>query len=365
MNIHIMNKTPLIDLHKEIGASIGDFAGWKMPIDYGNMLDEALTTRKNVSFFDISHLSRFLVSGEDIFPYLQKLLARDIKKLEINKMSGPTAFLNNNAGFKDDVMLYRISNNASLIVGNAINHDKILDWLHTHSSDFKIKINDITFNTVMLAIQGPKSKDIMHRKIGEHITKLAPLSFISEIKTVYGLAKLISYSGWTGEPGYEIITDIDIGEKIIYDLYNNEKIIPAGLGARDILRIEMGYCLYGNEIDENINPIEAKYWVFSWKKKENFIGKDKLFEIIKNGVDKIRNGILIKKGSPLPRTGMKIYVQDKEIGVITSGTYSPWLKAPIALGYIFSRYSITGLKVKVQTEKREIEGKIVEPPFIK
>ncbi|MCD6563401.1 MAG: glycine cleavage system aminomethyltransferase GcvT [Thermoproteales archaeon] len=359
-----MRKTPFLDFHKEINASIGEFSGWTMPIDYGDMLQEALITRKSVTFFDISHLSRIVVSGKDALNFLQRLVARDIKKLSVGKISGPTAFLNQNAGFKDDVMVYRLTDLVFLIVGNAINHDKIVDWLNYNSSNYNVDIKDITFDTAMLALQGPQSTEKIKKKIGEKIKNLSPLNFLTNIKTKYGEIKLISYSGWTGEAGYEIICDIDVGEKILRDLYQ-EKILPAGLGARDILRIEMGYNLYGNEINENINPIEAKYWIFSWKKEEDYIGKKALFNILKNGVEKVKYGLLVKKGSPLPRKGMKIYIEDKEIGFITSGTFSPLLKTPIALGYINSKHSILGLKVKIFKGNKEIDAKLVEPPFIK
>ncbi|OYT31507.1 MAG: glycine cleavage system protein T [Thermofilum sp. ex4484_79] len=359
-----MRKTPLLDFHLEINGSIGSFARWKMPMDYGNMLKEALETRNNVTFFDISHLSRIKVKGDDSEEFLQRLVARDIKKVKENFISGPTAFLNFNAGFKDDVMVYKFSKNDFLVVGNAVNHDKIIDWLHENIGEYKVTIEDLTFNTAMLAVQGPKSIEIMRKVLGDIIDSLTPLKFHTDIVTEHGVIKLLSYSGWTGETGFELITDIETGEKILRVLYE-KGVRPAGLGARDILRIEMGYALYGNEISEDINPIEAKYWVFSWKKKDDYIGREALLNILGKGIEKVRYGFVAKKGSALPRKGMKVFVGNREIGFITSGTFSPILKLPIALGYVLSKYSINGLRVNIKGNKRIIDAKIVEPPFVK
>ncbi|RLF06642.1 MAG: glycine cleavage system protein T, partial [Thermoprotei archaeon] len=184
-------------------------------MDYGNMLKEALETRNNVTFFDISHLSRIKVKGDDSEEFLQRLVARDIKKVKENFISGPTAFLNFNAGFKDDVMVYKFSKNDFLVVGNAVNHDKIVDWLHENIGEYKVTIEDLTFNTVMLAVQGPKSIEIMRKVLGDIIDSLTPLKFHTDIVTEHGVIKLLSYSGWTGETGFELITDIETGEKIL------------------------------------------------------------------------------------------------------------------------------------------------------
>lgn len=356
-------ETPLIEVHEELNASIGNFAGWRMPIDYGDPLSEALNTRKEAAVFDISHLSRIVVEGSDAENLLQKLIAKDVYKGKEGSIIGPTAFLNKEAGFKDDVLVYKVSRKIFLIVGNAINHNKILNWLIENSKkSMDVRIEDITFKTAMLALQGPKSSNIVS-SLGMRLYDIPFFNFIKEINTNMGKVDLISISGWTGEEGYEFIGEPHVLAKL-FKAFTEKGANPAGLGARDVLRIEMGFCLYGHEIDERVNPIEAKYWVFSWEKK-GYVGEDALKRIIREGVDRVRVGIMLRPRSPLPRQGSRIYSEDVEIGVITSSTYSPVLKRPLALGYVNSRYNITGLRVSVETRSKKVMGKLVEPPFVK
>lgn len=355
-------KTPLLDLHKEVGGSIGTFADWSMPIDYGNMLEEALTTRKSASFFDISHLYRILVRGSDASHVLQHLLARDIAKLGVGEMSGPTAFLNHEGGFKDDVVLYRLGEREFMVVGNAANHDKIVEWMEQHFSGREAVMVDITFDTIMIALQGPDSIEVMS-KIWEGARHLPPLTFSSRVDSEVGKLTAVSRSGWTGEPGYEIIAHPHVGELLIRK-FIEYRVKPAGLGARDILRVEMGFCLYGNEIDEGTNPLEAKYWVFSWKKREDYIGKRALCEIAERGVEKIRMGLLCGTRSPPPRKGDSLMVSGNTIGYVTSGTFSPGLNRAIGIAYVNSSHALEGFRATLVHRGRSLSCKLTAFPFI-
>ena len=360
-----LKETPLINMHEELGASLGNFAGWKMPIDYGDPLREALNTRKEAAVFDISHLSRILIEGESAERFLQELIAKDIRKGKIGSIIGPTAFLNKEAGFKDDVLVYKLNEGSFLIVGNAINRNKILNWL-MENANYKeltdLKIKDLTLETAMLALQGPKSSHII-RVLNINLENIPFFNFVKEIDTYVGKIGLISVSGWTGERGYELIGDPTILSKLFKE-FIDRGANPAGLGARDILRVEMGFCLYGHEIDENVNPVEAKYWVFSWEKR-GYVGEKALRKILSSGVRRVRVGIILRPRSPLPRQGSKIYVGDAEVGVVTSSTYSPILDRPLAIGYVNSRYGIIGFRVYIETRYKKVVGKIVEPPFVK
>ena len=357
--------TPLIDEHKKLGATIGLFAGWKTAIFFKSAIKEHIAVRKNIGIFDLSHMSRIMVSGKDSLKLLNFLVAKDISKLKDKTMSGPTAFLNDKAGFRDDVMIYRIDEEHYLLVGNAINWKKDLNILLTNKRDLNVKIKDLTLSTAMLAIQGPISLKIMEKVVDD--ISLEDLKFMTFKKNVkikgIGNVLILSRSGWTGENGYEIIGKNRRIIEIYHALVKNG-VEPCGLATRDSLRIEMGFCLYEHEIDENINPIEARYVVFDLDKKDQFIGKDRLLDIYNKGVQKVRVGIRMKKHTPIPRKGAKIYAGENIIGEITSGTYSPILGRAIAQGYIDSKHALFGLKFNIEVRKKMFKGKIVDFPFI-
>ncbi len=362
-----LERTPLEDLHKKYNAMFGEFAGWNMPLVYESSIKEHLAVRNKAGVFDISHMGRIMVSGSDALALLNKLVARELKKVSENFMSGPTAFLNENAGFKDDVMVYKISDEKLLVVCNAVNRKKVLKWIETWRDTWglKVSIEDLTHKIAMIALQGPDSARILEALGIKEALGLKLLEFMTGIKTSeYGEIFLLSRSGWTGEDGFEIMAEpgaiYKIFEKIV-----EQGVAPAGLIARDSLRIEMGFMLYGNEIDENITPIEARYWVFTPEKKD-YIGYEALRRKMREGVDKILVGLKLKKGErSIPRHGYKVLVDDVIIGEVTSGTFSPTLNRSIALAYIDSKHAVFGLEVGVDIRGRIRKAKIVDTPFIK
>jgi len=355
--------TPLLDIHEEKGASLGEFANWKMPIDYGDMLGEALATRSKMTVFDISHLTRIIVEGEDSKKFVNWIVAKNIAKLAPGWMMAPTAMLNENAGFVDDVAVYCLENGKYMIVGNAINKEKDLEWLSAHSSGFNVKIRDITEETAMIALQGPKSPSLA-AEVVSGIEDLAPLQILAAIKSDFGEILVASKSGWTGESGFEFIGSPETIGKLLRH-FLDKGAAPAGLGARDILRIEMGFCLYGEDIDENVTPIEARYWVFSWKKKEEYIGKDALHRKIVEGVNLLRVGFEAKARMPIPRHGAKIRVDRREIGYVTSSTFSPWLKRVVGMGYVKASHAIFNVRVNVDVRGRLYQVTLKDFPFVK
>ena len=363
-------ETPLLDIHKKLGANLGRFANILTALDFGDPINEHITTRTYVAVFDISHMARIIVEGIDSIRLLDNLIPRNISKSKDGYMFGPTAFLNERAGFKDDVMLYRISSKRWLIVCNAINRSKILQWLEYQARELGIKdisIVDITFETAMIAIQGPRAVYAL-RSLGLELEMLNKLQFVTNINYRNSSIDIVSRSGWTGEDGFEAIGKPDVIAKLFMDLVSQAKAKPAGLIARDMLRIEMGFCLYGNEISEDISPIEARYWVFDLEKKSYYIGRNALLQKLRNGVDMIRLGIRMKKGIKfIPRHSDKVYIpeSDIEIGYITSGTFSPILQRSIAMAYIYTRYSIPGLEIEVSIRGRRYRGKLIDFPFIK
>ena len=355
-------KTPLYEEHLKLKAHMDNFAGWIMPINYIGALREARNVRENCGVFDISHMSRIVVEGKDATKFLNKLVAKNVIYAVENRMFGPTALLNYNGGFIDDIMLYKFSEERYMIVGNAINRFKDMDWLKNHIDEEVVNIYDYTEKLGMLAIQGPRTFELIGKHCGIDLDSLKILEYRRNVE-IFGInVFLVSRSGWTGEKGVEIICNND---KII-DLWR--KIIalgikPAGLACRDVLRIEMGFCLYGNDIDEKTTPLEARYWVFDLYKEE-YIGREKIWSQYINGIDRIRIGVRMKKKTPIPRHGSKIMVDGKIVGEITSGTHSPTLNRNIGIGYIDTRHAINGLPIQVDIRGRKFDGKIVEPLFI-
>ena len=364
---------PLYDVHKELGASFGEFAGWKAPIDYGSVIEEHLAVRRSVGFFDLSHMGRLIVRGDDSSSLLDYLVPRSIDS-DDGWMIGPTAFLNEDAGFKDDVMLYKFSSKEWLVVPNAINIEKDYNWISSNASSkrFSINLEDKTLEWVLFAVQGPRSVEFM-KLLGapDSVLELRLLQFRSRVRleNIGATTVLISRSGWTGEDGFEIIADAGEGEKILRkasEILEHVDGKLCGLAARDSLRMEVGFVLYGHEINESINPIEARYWwVYQPGPKDKCIGCSALRDAIRRGASKVRVGLRLgKKDKVVPRQGDEIYVEDVYIGYVTSGAYSPILKRSIAQAYLKSNYALMGFTVWIERRGKRYKAKVVDFPLI-
>jgi len=359
--------TPLIDVHRALGASLGEFAGVKTALDYGNPVEEHVATRTHATVFDLSHMGRIAIRGKESAEFLDKLVPKDIGKSRDGFMFGPTAFLNEKAGFVDDVMLYRISPEEWLIVCNAVNVDKVLAWLEKWRSTFgaNVAIDNLTEHTAMIAVQGPKSAEIMSSVGLSDVLDLRMLQFKHDVEWKGQKLAIVSRSGWTGEDGFEIIGNPVTIANLFKELVANG-CKPAGLIARDSLRIEMGFCLYGAEIDENTTPIEARYWVFDFSKDRDYIGKESLRYRIEEGVNRVRLGIRMKKSVKfVPRKGYKVVVGNRTVGTVTSGTFSPIINRAIAHAYVDASHAVIGLEVEVEIRGRRYKGKLVDFPFVK
>jgi aminomethyltransferase len=365
-------RIPLLDVHRELGGNPGEFAGWTTVIDYGSVVEEHMAVRKAVGFFDLSHMGRIILEGPDVVKLLDKLVPRSLDSSE-GMMVGPTAFLTESAGFIDDVMLYNMGSRW-MFVPNAANIEKDREWVEEWASklNMNVKIVDRTSEWVMFAVQGPRAVELM-KLLGapREVLDLKLLRFITDVKLENANAKavLISRSGWTGEDGFEIIAEVSEGEKI---LRKAAELLPklegklCGLGARDSLRMEVGFVLYGHEIDETITPVEARYWwVYQPGPKEDCIGCKALREAFKRGASKVRVGLkLSKKARVVPRQGDKIYVEDVEVGYVTSGAYSPILKRSIAQAYIKPTHALIGFTVDVERRGKRYSAKIAEFPLV-
>ncbi|MEM4484726.1 MAG: glycine cleavage system aminomethyltransferase GcvT [Sulfolobales archaeon] len=361
-------RVPLHDLLVELGGDMGEFAGFRTALSFGDPISEHNAVRNSAGVFDISHMGRIYVIGPRSFDLLDKLIPKDLSSSENGRMIGPTAFLNERGGFKDDVMIYRFNESRWLIVCNAVNRIKILSWLREWRDRLgysDIVIDDVTLNTAFIALQGPEAASYLEKiKDLKDSLSLKHLEFHTGVASEYGVIDLISRSGWTGEDGFEILGE----PRVIGEILRRLKTLGvklAGLIARDTLRLEMGFVLYGNDIDEDTNPYEARYWVFDDDKRE-CIGCDALRELGLRGVSRVRYGIRTKKGVRfIPRHGYEILYRDNVIGYVTSGGYSPYLDRGIGMGYIKASHALPGLNVVVRFKGRSVEAKIVDFPLIK
>jgi aminomethyltransferase len=349
---------------------MGEFGGWETPISYSSVKDEHMAVRTKAGIFDLTHMGRILVKGRGASEFLSKMVPKKIEKAILGMMPGPTALLNENAGIIDDVMPYKVREDEWLLAVNAPNREKDVSWLMKWKDELgysDLLIEDYTFKYSLIALQGPETVKILESLGAKQLTQLRPLSFMQNITISGWKVWIASRSGWTGEDGFEFIADPDNTEGLFKTLVESGAK-PCGLGARDSLRMEVGFVLAGEDIDETVNPVDARYWlVFDYGKTE-CIGCKALLEAMLNGARKVRVGIRFKKKDRrIPRSGYKVYIPDtdKVIGTVTSGAYSPILDRGIGQAYIDPQHALFGMKVEVEIRGKRVKAKIVDFPFIR
>lgn len=359
-----MKQTVLHQKHVQLKAKITDFQGWEVPLLYTDTLDEYHAVRTAAGLFDISYLGRIEVSGQGASDVLQNVFSRNTGKMTAG--SAHYGFICNESGFVlDDTVLFRLPDGQSgtryILSTNAQNAEKILLWLKQHASP-RTQISAATETIAHLSLQGPLSFSILEKLVGEHLKKIKVRS-MREL-TILDIPVQVSRTGYTGEHGYEFFLPADRAETFWDALMNAGSdfgLLACGLASRDILRMEMGYLLFGNDIDERRTPLETGLDAFVDLKKD-FIGRDALLKLKTEGVkQKLAGFVLLDKG--VPKTGGSIFSENREIGVVTSGCQSPCMRAGIGLGYVVSRYSQPGQEIEIEVKDREIAAKIVELPF--
>jgi len=357
-----MQKTALYNYHKNLGAKFVPFAGYEMPIQYSEgIVKEHISTRTYAGFFDVSHMGQFFLEGDNTLDKaLEKIIPADLDSLKLNQ-SKYSFLLNDSGGIIDDLIITRTNKGFCIILNAACKENDIKQISKYLSSEHKKNLNS---NLSLIALQGPKAVVILERLI----PSVSKLKFMNGDNFKFSGATLyITRSGYTGEDGFEISIPNEKVENLT-KLFVNNKVKPIGLGARDTLRLEAGLCLYGHDLSEEINPVEANLkWAIAKKRREEggFNGWKKIKEILDNGCSKIRVGIL-PEGRIIAREGTKIFsIEDKEIGKITSGTFAPSVNAPVAMGYINSDYSGVGNKIKIEVRGKKYNAKISKLPFYK
>ncbi|MCT2537541.1 glycine cleavage system aminomethyltransferase GcvT [Aquibacillus koreensis] len=362
-----LKRTPLFPEYEKHGAKTIDFGGWAMPVQFSGIKKEHEATRTTAGLFDVSHMGEIVVEGKDSEAFLQSMLTNDIAKLQPNKAQY-SLMCYENGGTVDDLIVYKIKDNDYLLVVNASNTDKDFDWLVKHKQG-DVHISNVSLDYVQVAIQGPKAEQILQTLTDTVLEEIKFFNFRSDVSfTGIQHKAIVSRTGYTGEDGFEIYIDADSGQQLwntILQAGEPEGLHPIGLGARDTLRFEATLPLYGQEIDEEITPIEAGLgFAVKVDKTSDFIGKKVLLQQKQKGPKRKLVGIeMIEKG--IPRHGYHVFSEDKEIGVITTGTQSPTLQKNIGLALIDSKFAEEGQELIVHVRKKKLRAIVVSTPFYK
>lgn len=353
-------KTPLYEAHRSLNAKIVPFHGWLLPIQYTSIIEEHNATRIKAGLFDISHLGKVEVTGRGAFEFLQLLFTNDVSKADSRKIVY-SPLCDKDGGILDDVFIYNLSKDRYVLIVNAATFEKDLAWFNSNNSH-RVDIEDINDSYGGIAVQGPASAGILQNICEADLKTLKRRGFC-ETK-IDGFPCLLSRSGYTGEDGFELFVASEDTEKVWNDLIDIGKtygLVPAGLGARDTLRLEAGCPLYGIDMDESKTPLEGGL-ERTVDFNKNFIGREAILNKKAQGIKEILVGFKMRERA-IPRTGYPIEKADKKIGIVTSGTYSPTLKENIGFGYVTPENSATGKEFDIVVHAEKKRAEVVEVPF--
>ena len=353
-------KTAFYSLHQQNQAKIVSFAGYLMPIHYEGVTIEHMHVRNSVGVFDVSHMAQIIIKGKLSFDLVQRITTNDVSKLYDGKVQY-SCMLNYDGGIIDDLLVYRLSSEEYMLVVNASNAVKNINWINSQN-DMNVEVVDLTSDRGLLALQGPNTYSILQELTSINLKNIPYYTFkIGNIDDCNEV--IISNTGYTGSGGFELYFDKQFAFQIWNSIFkNNDVLKPIGLAARDTLRLEMGYCLYGNDIDESRSPIEAGLsWIVSMNKE--FIGKSVIQDKLKQGVSECLVGFILQdKG--IPRKGYEIIAKNgNRIGLVTSGTISPVFKKGFGMGYVLVGESQIGNDIYIVIRDKKIKANIVKRPF--
>lgn len=361
-----MKTTVFLETHKALGAKIVEFAGFMMPVEYSGINDEHLAVRSNVGVFDVSHMGEIWVKGPKALSLIQKVTSNDASKLTIGKAQY-SCLPNGKGGIVDDILVYKYEEEKYLLVVNASNIEKDWNWINQNNT-VEAELENASDKISQLAIQGPNATKVLQKLTDVNLSTIPYYSFVTG-KFAGVSDVIISNTGYTGAGGFEIYFFNADGKKIwdaIFEAGNEFGIKPIGLAARDTLRLEMGYCLYGNDIDDTTSPIEAGLgWITKFTDGKDFIDREYNLNLKTNGTQRRLVGFeMIDKA--IPRHGYDIVNEKGEnIGVVTSGTMSPSLKIGIGLGYVKTGFDTLGSEIYISIRNKNIKAKVVKLPFYK
>lgn len=360
----MLKKTPFNEIHVAAGARMVEFGGWDMPVQYKNgIVYEHHIVRNKVGVFDVSHMGEVEVKGADAEAFLNLISTNDVSKLTPGKAQY-TAMCYENGGIVDDMIIYKLPKYFMVVV-NASNKDKDFAWMKKHVS-CDVQLRDESEETALLAVQGPDAEKTLQKLTDTDLSKIPYYGF--EIGKLAGVDMYISRTGYTGEPGFELYFHTPHAAsvwKAIFEAGAEFGIEPVGLGCRDTLRTEMGYALYGNDISQDRNPLEAGLGWITKLDKVNFIGRDALLKIKADGLKKRLTGIVLDEKA-IPRSHYEVVNEAGElIGEVTSGTFSPSMEKGIAMAYLQTEFAKEGTRVGIKIRNGVQWGSVVKFPFLK
>jgi len=359
-----LKRTAFYDIHRELGAKIVEFAGFEMPVQYTGIIEEHRRVRESVGLFDVSHMGEVEIRGAHALEFIQKITTNDASKLPAGRVQY-SAMCYDDGGIVDDLLVYNLGDRYMLVI-NAANTAKDIEWINAHASG-NVEVTDRSDDYSLLALQGPKSLLTLSALTKADIGSLPYYHCLHG--RVAGVDMIISRTGYTGEPGFELYfpSDVATGAGIWSALMEAGAafgIGPVGLGARDTLRLEMGYCLYGHDIDQTTNPIEAGLGWITKTDKGEFLGKARIMKAKQAGVERKLVGFALNDRA-FPRQGYPISAGGTPTGKVTSGTFSPVLDRGIGMGYVASAQSKPGTPLTISIRNRDVPAEVVQPPFIR
>jgi aminomethyltransferase len=355
MEAGTLRRTPLFEAHVQAGAKLVPFAGWEMPVEYEGIRAEHVAVRTGCGVFDVSHMGEIETEGPGALELLQCLLTNDVSKIEVGGAQY-SCLCRKDGGVLDDLFTYRLGDDRYLTVTNAANHERDLEWFEAHAVEFEAEVRDRIDAYAMLAVQGPDARGI----VGKLADAELPKRFHTAELAVAGVPALVCGTGYTGEDGVEILVPPE-GAATVWDGVIGGGASPAGLGARDTLRLEVNYCLYGNDLTEERTPIEA---ALGWCVKEDtgFVGSDACRRVREQGPAEILRPFVIR-GTGIPRQGNPILTGDEQVGVVTSGTLSPCLEVGIGIGYVRSDLAEPGTEVQIDVRGKRRPAEVRKAPL--
>ncbi|MGA8925029.1 MAG: glycine cleavage system aminomethyltransferase GcvT [Solirubrobacterales bacterium] len=356
MEAGTLKKTPLYQAHVDAGAKLVPFAGWEMPVQYDGIREEHLRVRNSCGVFDVSHMGEIATEGPQAAELLQRLLSNDVSKIGLGGAQY-SCLCREDGGVLDDVFTYRLGEDRYLTVTNAANHERDLEWFQAHAVEFTdAEVRDRIDAYAMLAVQGPQARQIVQRLTDGEL----PPRFRTAELPVAGAPTLVCGTGYTGEEGVELLIPPEdaVG---VWDALIGGGAAPAGLGARDTLRLEVNYCLYGNDLTEERTPIEAG---LGWCVKEDtgFVGSEACRAVRERGPSEVLEPFVIT-GAGIPRPGNRIVAEDEDVGEVTSGTMSPSLEVGIGMGYLRSDLAEPGTAIEIDVRGKRRPAEIRKRPL--
>jgi aminomethyltransferase len=356
-----LKRTPFHDLHVALQGKMVPFAGYEMPVQYPmGITKEHLAVRSGIGVFDVSHMGEFEVTGPDRNAFVNRLTCNDVAALE-DGQAQYSALLNEHGTFIDDCIVYRFDDKIMLVV-NAANLEK--DWEHVvaRKEGVNVRVKNISDDVALLAVQGPQSEGLVQSLSQENLSEVAYYHFT--VGQVAGVECFIARTGYTGEDGFELYFRPKHAEVMWYAVVGQGRGVPCGLGARDTLRLEVGLALYGNDIDDTINPYEARLgWIVKLKKGAPFVGKHALEQIKAKGVTRKLVGFIPTEKRAIPRHGYDVYLKDHKVDVVRSGGFSPSLGCGIGTTYLPTHSTDAGTTIEIEARGKRVEAEVVKLPF--